>query len=397
MKNYSPSQLILVLTPFVFTFAFGLDIYIPIVPQMSEIFETTPSLIQLTLSLFLFTTGFGQLFIGPFSDQFGRRPIFYISALTFAFGALGCAFSPHVTFLIISRFISSLGACGMLVTSFAIVRDLFSSEKSAKMYSFLNGAVAISPTFAPILGGYLSIFFGWQSVFFFLSFLGFFSLFVTKIFVKETLKKEDRVKVDSALLSRYFHIFTHRQFILYSLLAGLAEGIFFCFFSISPFIIIEEMGVPTHQFGYYFSLFGAMIGLGGFGSGKLIEKIGIHQTMGVGIGLMLIGGVSMLICHYLTALTLWGFLLPMAASCMGAMFLIGGSASAALEPFGNTAGTASAAFGAIQFGLSAIIGSLLLLFPTTSQVPYGISIILISLLSLPLFLQGKALPLQERT
>ncbi len=389
MNKYKSLHLVLILTPFVFAFAFGLDIYIPIVPQMASLFNTTPAMIQLTLSLFLFTTGAGQLLIGPLADQFGRKKIFYISSLCFALGSLICALSPHITWLLIGRLVSSIGACGMLVTSFALVRDLYSSEDSAKMYSFLNGAIGISPTFAPILGGHLSLYFGWQSVFIFLCAIGVVSLLVTKLFITESHPKEKRVKIDHAVFRRYFDILCNRQFLIHAIIAGCAEAVFFCFFSISPFIIIDLHGIPTHEFGYYFAVFGLVIGLGGVLSGKMVEKFGIHSTLGLGILLMLIGGLSMLGWHNLAGPSLKGFLIPMAIACTGAIFLVGGSASAALEPFAPIAGTASAAFGSFEFGISAIVGTCLMLFPADSTVPYGISIVLMSSLAWGLFLMRK--------
>jgi predicted MFS family arabinose efflux permease len=286
-----------------------------------------------------------------------------------------------------------MGACGMLVTSFALVRDLFSAEKSAQMYSFLNGAIGISPTFGPIIGGYLSAYFGWESVFLSLACIGVFAILITRLFIQETHPPEKRIPMDLAIFKRYWEIFCHPQFITYALLAGLAEAVFFCFFSISPFIIIGLHGIPTHEFGYYFAVFGAVIALGGLGGGKLIEMIGIQKMIWIGIALMLAGGVSMLAWHYLAEASLQGFLIPMAIACTGSMFVLGGSAAAALEPFGTFAGTASAAFGTLDFGMSAIAGSLLMLFPTTSTVPYGTLIVLMALLSIGLLLaraRGKA-------
>lgn len=385
MKHYKHSQFILILTPFVFSFAFGLDIYIPIVPQMSQIFYTTPAMVQLTLSLFLLMTGLGQLFIGPLSDQWGRKRVFYLSSFFYAVGSIGCALSTTIYELIAARLVCSIGACGMLVTSFAIVRDLFSNEQSAKMYSFLNGAIGISPTLAPIIGGYLSFYFGWKSVFYFLASIGFFALFITRYFIQETLSIEKRIKLDRAIFKRYIQICSHREFMIYSLLAGLAEGVFFCFFSISPFIIIDRLGIPTHIFGYYFAIFGSVIGVGGFVSGKLIEKIGVLQTIKLGILLMFFGGVSMLVWSHLGGLSLEGFLFPMVIACTGAMFLIGSSASLALEPFPLIAGTASAAFGAIEFTISALAGSILMLYPVHSTIPYGLAIVFLALGSLLLF------------
>jgi Bcr/CflA subfamily drug resistance transporter len=389
MKNFKTAHLVLILTPFVFSFAFGLDIYIPIVPQMADIFDTTPALIQLTLSLFLFFTGVGQLLIGPLSDQYGRKKIFYISSAFYALGSIGCAFSPHIFWLILGRVVSSFGACGMLVSSFALVRDLYTSDKSAKIYSFLNGAIGISPTFAPIIGGYLAVYFGWQSLFFLLTLIGLFGMIITNRFIEETHPPEKRVVMDQAVFRRYWDIFRNRQFIIYSTIAGLAESVFFCFFSISPFIIIDLHGTPTQEFGYYFAVFGTVIALSGFVSGKLIEKFGIHTTSAIGIACMFLGGISMLIWYQINPWSLQGFLIPMAISCTGAMFLVGGSASIALEPFGKVAGTAAAAFGAFEFGLASIVGSLLMLFPTTSPVPYGIFIVVLGVLSLSLFLSAQ--------
>lgn len=390
MHHYKIYQIILLLTPFVFSFALGLDIYIPIVPQMTKIFETTPALIHLTLSLFLFTTGLGQLFVGPFADRYGRKVILYLGALSFFAGSLLCAFAPDIIWLIMGRFIAAIGACGLIVTSFALVRDLYSADESARMYSFLNGAVGISPTFAPMIGGYLALYLGWQSIFIFLAAIGILNLCTTRYFIQETLLVENRIPIDRKILSRYFEIFTTRQFVIFSAISGLAEGIFFCFFSISPFIIIDLLGVPLENFGYYFATFGLVIALGGFASGKLIEKTSVNAAISTGIFLMLIGGCTMLAWFSVSGLSLTGFLFPMILACTGSIFVVGACASAALEPFAAIAGTASAAFGAFQFSLSALIGAGLMLFPIESTVPYGIVIVVTGILSFFLYRQRPA-------
>ena len=309
MKQYKTHQLIFILTPFVFAFAFGLDIYIPVIPQMTEIFNTTPALIHLTLSLFLLITGVGQLFVGPLSDQFGRKKIFYISSFLFMAGSFFCAISGHIYALILSRALSSFGACGMLVTSFALVRDLYHEEESAKMYSLLNGAIGISPTFAPIIGGHLSHYFGWQSIFIFLSLIGLSALLVTKYFIHETLSLEKRVKINSSIFKRYKNIFSNKQFLIYASLAGFAEAVLFCFFSISPFIIIGLHGVATKDFGLYFAVFGAVIAFGGFCSAFLIQRFGLRNTIYIGITLMFLGGISMLSCNFVLVPCLKAFLI----------------------------------------------------------------------------------------
>jgi Bcr/CflA subfamily drug resistance transporter len=374
-------ELIAIFSPFVLSFAFGLDIYVPVVPQMTQVFATSQSLVQLTLSLFLLFTGIGQLVVGPLSDQYGRRPIFFASSSAYIGGALICALAPNIYILIIGRVATSLGACGMLVTSFAVVRDLYSGDTSAKIFSFLHGAIGISPTFAPLIGGYLALFFGWRSVFLFLVFLGVLALFITNKFIQETHEIKSRVIVNKNLLNIYRDIFSNYDFLVYAILAGCAEGVFFGFFSTSPFLIIHELGVSSDNFGYYFAIFGSVIGCGGFLSGHIISYWGNKTTMHLGIALMSIGGITMLIWHYIAGLSLVGYLLPMVIACTGAVFLLGSAAAFALEPFSKTAGTAAAALGAVEFGLSALIGSLIMLFPTTSTLSYSWAIIILALIS----------------
>ena len=65
--------------------------------------------------------------------------------------------------------------------------------------------------------------------------------------------------MDSSILNRYAAILKNRQFVIYSSMAALAESIFFCFFSTSPFIIINLLGIPMQEFGYYFAAFGAVV------------------------------------------------------------------------------------------------------------------------------------------
>ncbi|MCK4934826.1 MAG: MFS transporter, partial [Simkaniaceae bacterium] len=169
-KNFY--QTLLVLSPLVFTFAFALDIYIPAVPEMPKIFKTTHGMVQLTLSIFMLVCGFGQLFIGPLSDHFGRRKIVLASIAVFTLGSFACTLARSIEFLILARMLQALGACGMMVTAYAIVRDLFDGKENFKAYSYLNGSIAISPLIAPLFGGYLVYWFNWRATFLFLTILG---------------------------------------------------------------------------------------------------------------------------------------------------------------------------------------------------------------------------------
>lgn len=381
MQNRSTFSLIAILAPFVFSFAFGLDIYIPVVPQMRVVFHTDQVHVQLTLSIFLFITGVGQLFMGPLSDQWGRQRILLLASFLFTFGNMGCAMSHHIEQLIVARVVSALGACGMLAVAFAIIRDLAQGNRSARLYSFLNSAIGISPLFAPIIGGYINYYFNWRGVFIFLVILGFLAFFITLFCIQETLPKSKRIRFNRDLLRRYLSILKHRQFLHSAIFAGFGNGVFFSFFSVSPFIIVKLLHVPVEHFGYYFAVFGSTVAMGGILSAKMIALIGIRRTLITGIVLLTIGGLSMLLFEYYFMLGIYRFLASSFIACIGAAFLIGPAASFAMEAFAHMAGTAAATLGCIQFFIAALLGSTLMHWPVTSSISYAIELLILSALA----------------
>lgn len=378
MRSHNKIIVLLVLTPFVFSFAFGLDIYIPIIHAMQMVFNTTQAMVQLTLSLFILTNGIGQLVFGPISDRFGRFKVIVISGVLFTLGALLSALVRTIDLLILARIICALGTSGLFVVSFAIVRDIFSERESGMMLSFLNAAISISPTFAPIIGGYLAVAYGWTSVFWFLMGLGVMTMLLSLFCIRETHLKEKRIPLNLQVFKRYWQLFSNRHYLSYVLLAGWGVGICFSFFSVSPLIIIRLLQVPMEHFGYYFALFGIAIAVGGMLGGKVIHRFGPKCATYVGIVLMTIGGIAMLAGQSFLGLSLMWFMATTTIACMGAVFLIGAGAAGAMAPFAHMAGTAASGLGFVEFAVSAVVGSALMLFPVTSSNSYGIAIIIVS-------------------
>jgi len=54
---------------------FAIDMYLPAFPAIAADLNTTPSLVQLTLSTFMVGMALGQLFVGALSDTRGRHNI----------------------------------------------------------------------------------------------------------------------------------------------------------------------------------------------------------------------------------------------------------------------------------------------------------------------------------
>ena len=87
--SYSLPFALVLMAPFDILASLAMDIYLPVVPSMPAILQTTPAMVQLTLSLYMALLGTGQLIFGPLSDKVGRRPVLLGGALLFSAASAG--------------------------------------------------------------------------------------------------------------------------------------------------------------------------------------------------------------------------------------------------------------------------------------------------------------------
>jgi len=384
MKNI-PVKLILLLTPMVMALPVAMDIYVPALPVIAENFNITAGIMQLTLTLFMLTAGFLQLVIGPLSDQHGRRQISLFCIVIFALGSILCATATSIQFLIICRSIQAVGASGMMVIAFAIVRDLYHGEKSAQVYSFLNGVISFSPMFAPFAGSYLDVYFGWQATFIALLVIAV-CAFVTISIIKETLPNKRRQLLDMRIFNQYGSMLRNKTFFIYTVGTAIGLSYLYLFCSISPYIIIRLLHIPELHYGYYFCFMGISFFIGSFLSGIIVRRIGIYNTVLVGFIITLIGGITMATWYFMTGLTISNFIWPMLLIGVGGTFCMGAGTGGAMEPFAHMAGRAAALGGAFRFVFAAILGSILITKHVSSTLPLALPAIIFSVLGLVVFL-----------
>src|SRR3990167_525420 len=144
---------------------FSIDMYLPAFPQIARDLHTTTGDLALSLSSYFTGLAFGQLFYGPLLDRFGRKKPLYAGLLFYVLASVGCMLSKNLETLIFWRFLAGAGGCVASVASIAIVRDLFTTEESSKVFSLIILVVGASPLLAPMVGSIVAIHIGWQALF----------------------------------------------------------------------------------------------------------------------------------------------------------------------------------------------------------------------------------------
>ena len=378
------------LTPIILSFALAMDIYMPMLPEMRKLLNTTPEMVQLTLSIYFFVGGFGQLIVGPLSDAYGRYKILIISSILFFIGSISCAFS-NIEWLLFFRFIEAVGACGMFVTAFAMVRDVFSGKNTAIIYSLLNAMIAISPIMGPIIGVFIAAYFSWHVVFYFLAAFGVCTFLVIIFFISETCPIKEREGFSLGIFSRYLTISRNITFWAYTIPAMVAVSAFFSMFSITPYII-NACGGDRSDIIPFFGMAGVGYMLGSIFSSFILGKIGVLKTSFLGSSLLFLSSILLFVVYLIDGLSLLGFYGPMVVATFGGALTAGSGASGALEPFSDCAGAASAMFGAIELGGSAIIGAIICSFSMITPLPLALSMLsgsILSMLLLVLLIKSK--------
>ena len=133
-SNKAQFLIILILGALSTVSPFSIDMYLPAFPAMAEDLDTSIAQIQLSLTSYFVGIAAGQLIYGPLLDRFGRRVPLYIGLLIYIAASLACAAADTADDLILLRLLQALGGCAGMVASRALVRDLFPTTESARIF-----------------------------------------------------------------------------------------------------------------------------------------------------------------------------------------------------------------------------------------------------------------------
>lgn len=106
------------------------------------------------------------LFAGALADQRGRRRVFALGIVVFAFASLLCGLAPGARALIAARVLQGAGGALMIPGSLALIAATFPGERLGRAVGLWSACSVVAMAAGPVLGGALAERGLWRGVFF---------------------------------------------------------------------------------------------------------------------------------------------------------------------------------------------------------------------------------------
>ncbi|WP_408097319.1 multidrug effflux MFS transporter [Peredibacter sp. HCB2-198] len=384
------TSLILILGSLTALSPFSIDMYLSAFPLMAQYFQTDVAQVSITLSSYFIGLASGQLFYGPLMDRFGRKRPLIIGLLIYIFASICCGFANSIETLIVLRFIQAVGGCAASVGAFAMVRDLFEPRESAKILSLLILILGVSPLLAPTVGGYLSIYMGWQSVFAALAIGSSLLLFVVMKFLPESHHADkSHVLRPLPIIKNYFSIISEPLFSTYALAGAVGFSGLFVYLAASPTIFMEVFKVSEQVYGWIF----AFIAMGMVGTSQLnvvlLKKFSNEQILQGALLLLVLTSTIFLICAFNDWYNVYGVVITMFIYLSSIGLSNPNAAALAMAPFAKKAGSAAAMLGFLQMAIGSLASVMVGVLKAQQLAPIGAIFVSTSALAFMILLLGS--------
>lgn len=355
---------------------FAIDMYLPAMPVIAEDLAVPASAVQITLTAYSIGFALAQMIHGPLSDSLGRKPVMVVGTLLFG---LGCALAANVhsiEMFIALRIVQGMAGAASAVVLQALVRDMFDREDFARTMSFVSLVVTVAPLVAPLVGGYLSLYLGWESIFYVLALLALIIVALVAFCLPETLSAEHRRPFElRATLAAYGALSRDMRVLCLVLCGAFSFAGMFAFLTAGSFVYITLYHIPPEHFGYYFALNIVVMMVITSINGRYVKKVGIPAMLRVGLGMQVLAGMGLVLVELL------GLSYPFMVACImifvGNVALIGSNAMGLLmSDFPQMAGTVAAVAGTLRFALAGIVGACVSMLSHYGAMPMAVAMCL---------------------
>lgn len=338
--------------------ALSIDVMLPALPYMRDDFALAdPNSQQLVVTSYVLGFAAGQLFQGPLSDIFGRKPVLLIGLAIYVLASFACVVAGSFETLLAARCLQGVANAAPRVVAVAVIRDIYGGRRMAEVMSFIMMIFIVVPVIAPSVGGAFLLVGSWHLIFAALCAIGLVALVWAGLRLPETRPPEARDPLSISWLGGALRqVVSNRLTLGYTLATGAIFGALMGYINSSQQVFVEVYGLGA-MFPIVFGLVACAIALASFFNSRYVMRLGMRRISHAG----LLGFVAVALLHLgieaafgRPPLPLFVAMLAISLFCFG--LLMPNFNAIAMEPMGRIAGTASSFIGCVTTAVAAVIG-----------------------------------------
>lgn len=354
------------------------DMYVPSLPFIATSFSATATAVKWTITFYYISFAFGQLCYGPLMDSFGRKNVVLIALIVGVAGSVLCARAPSLAALYVGRLFQGAGFASTGVAAMSIARDVLSHQRFMEVGSILSTVFGLGPVISPIIGAYVEHAMGWRMTFVIQSGYAALSFLLIVVLLSETHPPDQRHIFHIKPISKAYFTIIRNHFFLGNILAkAVAMAGFVIFYSITPFMLQDHLGVSVVAYGWITLALSGAILISKLLNTYLLRRINIDSIIWAAILILLTGCVLLLIFALLQWFNLFVILFPFSLVGIAAGFLFSTTTTQAFKPFTGMAASISGLMGFICLFATMLASAVASHVSNSSLLP--LSVLMISL------------------
>lgn len=337
---------------------FAIDTYLPSFPEIARSFGVPMVAVQQTLTAYMLPFAIMTLWHGAISDTLGRRRVVISGLLLFMAGSALCALAPTLTVLLVGRALQGMSAGAGMVVGRAIIRDVCAGAAAQRLMSLVSLTFAVAPAVAPVVGGWLHVWFGWRSVFVFLTLLTAGIAGWCYLALPETLPREARRRFKPGLLLRgYAMVLSHPAFVAVGATLMLVFGGMFTYILAAPVFLMQHLGLSETEFYWLYAPNTLAMMAGALLSGRLAGRMTRLRTVRWSFRIMLTAALANMLLNLLWPPQVPWSIIPIALYVLGMALGMPSLMLMGLDLFPRRRGLAASCQAFIQSGGATLVSA----------------------------------------
>lgn len=330
----------------------ALNAVLPALPLISDDLSVSTGVAQLSLSLYLAALAIGQLSIGGLTSNFGLKRSLHIGLFSFLIGSVFALMHWSIEMLLLGRILQGFGGAAMMSISRALLVESYGSKVAPQKMGYIIMAIALSQSIAPLLGSYISNWFGWGYIFLMSAMMSMVLLLLSHTHVSANANSAKRSSIKQTL-QQYRTLLKNNEFRAHAAANTLLACSFYFFVSASPHLTRDFDAEGIH-FGYWFMTITLAFMLGGYLSTYVNRFLEVNQAISLGNMVALSGAILMVGAGAVYEVGYASLFLPMCLVTLGRGISQPSYQSAAIAGGSANAGMAAGLMGFLQLAFGAV-------------------------------------------